>query len=132
MERISAIIGSARPTLESLRQALVADGHVRPHLHTMLQHDDPAWPQVDAWLDEVQPTVTQAVAAVIALIDPRVIVFGERLSADLAQRLVARIAFEPAPRRGVALPYPALLVGQVQAHATVLGPAMLPFKETLF
>ena len=73
-----------------------------------------------------------AVAAIIALIDPRVIVFGARLPADLAQRLIARVAFEPAPRRGVASPYPALLVGQVQAHATVLGAAMLPFKETLF
>ncbi|ENZ95151.1 xylose repressor-like protein [Xanthomonas fragariae LMG 25863] len=25
-----------------------------------------------------------------------------------------------------------MLVGQVQAHATVLGAATLPFKETLF
>ncbi|MCF8869735.1 ROK family protein [Xanthomonas campestris] len=130
--RISAITGSARPTLESLRQALVADGHALPDLHTMLQHYDPAWPQIEAWLDAVQPTVTLAVAAIIALIDPRVIVFGARLPADLAQRLIARVAFEPAPRRGVASPYPALLVGQVQAHATVLGAAMLPFKETLF
>ncbi|APO95851.1 ROK family protein [Xanthomonas vesicatoria] len=130
--RISAITGMARPTLESLRQALVADGHVLPDLHTMLQRYDPAWPQIEAWLDAVQPTVTLAVAAIIALIDPRVIVFGARLPEDLAQRLIARIAFESAPRRGVALPYPALLVGQVQAHATVLGAAMLPFKETLF
>ncbi|MBB6572011.1 ROK family protein [Xanthomonas arboricola] len=130
--RISAITGSARPTLETLRQALVADGHALPDLHTMLQHYDPAWPQIEAWLDAVQPTVTLAVAAIIALIDPRVIVFGARLPADLAQRLIARVAFEPAPRRGVASPYPALLVGQVQAHATVLGAAMLPFKETLF
>ncbi|CAD0301500.1 ROK family protein [Xanthomonas sp. WHRI 8391] len=130
--RISAITGMARPTLESLRQALVADGHALPDLHTMLQHYDPAWPQIEAWLDAVQPTVTLAVAAIIALIDPRVIVFGARLPADLAQRLIARIAFESAPRRGVASPYPALLVGQVQAHATVLGAAMLPFKETLF
>lgn len=130
--RISAITGMARPTLESLRQALVADGHVLPDLHTMLQHYDAAWPQIEAWLDAVQPTVTLAVAAIIALIDPRVIVFGARLPADLAQRLIARIAFESAPRRGVASPYPALLVGQVQAHATVLGAAMLPFKETLF
>ncbi|WVL65027.1 ROK family protein [Xanthomonas campestris pv. campestris] len=130
--RISAITGSARPTLESLRQALVADGHALPDLHTMLQHYDPAWPQIEAWLDAVQPTVTLAVAAIIALIDPRVIVFGARLPADLAQRLIARVAFEPAPRRGAASPYPALLVGQVQAHATVLGAAMLPFKETLF
>ncbi|MCC5090439.1 MULTISPECIES: ROK family protein [Xanthomonas] len=130
--RISAITGMARPTLESLRQALVADGHALPDLHTMLQHYDAAWPQIEAWLDAVQPTVTLAVAAIIALIDPRVIVFGARLPADLAQRLIARIAFESAPRRGVASPYPALLVGQVQAHATVLGAAMLPFKETLF
>ncbi|MDV2452953.1 ROK family protein [Xanthomonas hortorum] len=130
--RISAITGMARPTLESLRQALVADGHVLPDLHTMLQQYDAAWPQIEAWLDAVQPTVTLAVAAIIALIDPRVIVFGARLPADLAQRLIARIAFESAPRRGVASPYPALLVGQVQAHATVLGAAMLPFKETLF
>ncbi|CEJ45241.1 Xylose repressor-like protein [Xanthomonas citri pv. bilvae] len=130
--RISAITGMARPTLESLRQALVADGHALPDLHTMLQHYDAAWPQIDAWLDAVQPTVTLAVAAIIALIDPRVIVFGARLPTDLAQRLIARIAFEPAPRRGVALPYPTLQVGQVTAHATVLGAAMLPFKEALF
>ncbi|PWH21009.1 XylR family transcriptional regulator, partial [Xanthomonas euvesicatoria] len=113
-------------------QALAADGHALPDLHTMLQHYDAAWPQIDAWLDAVEPTVTLAVAAIIALIDPRVIVFGARLPTDLAQRLIARIAFEPAPRRGVALPYPTLQVGQVTAHATVLGAAMLPFKETLF
>ncbi|RJU09591.1 XylR family transcriptional regulator [Xanthomonas campestris] len=130
--RISAITGTARPTLENLRQALVADGHVLPDLHAMLQHYDPAWPQIDAWLDTVQATVTLAVAAVIALIDPPIIVFGARLPADLAQRLIARVRFESAPRRGVASPYPALLVGQVQANATVLGAAMLPFKETLF
>lgn len=130
--RISAITGMPRPTLESLRQALVADGHVLPDLHAMLQHYDAGWPQIDAWLDLVQPTVTLAVAAIIALIDPPTVVFGARLPADLAQRLIARIAFESAPRRGVASPYPSLLVGQVQAQATVLGAAMLPFKETLF
>lgn len=130
--RISAITGMARPTLESLRQALAADGYVLPDLHTMLQHYDAGWPQIDAWLDAVQPTVTLAVAAIIALIDPRVIVFGARLPTDLAHRLIARIAFEPAPRRGVALPCPALKVGQVTAYASVLGAAMLPFKETLF
>ncbi|MCW0448412.1 hypothetical protein NB706_001246 [Xanthomonas sacchari] len=130
--RISAITGMARPTLESLREALVADGHALPDLHAMLQQYDPAWPQIDAWLDAVQSTVTLAVAATIALIDPPVIVFGARLPADLARRLIARIAFESAPRRGIASPYPTLLVGEVQAHATVLGAAMLPFKETLF
>ncbi|WP_022970640.1 ROK family protein [Xanthomonas maliensis] len=130
--RISAITGTARPTLESLRQAMVADGHALPDLHAMLQHYDPRWPQIEPWLDTVQATVTLAVAAIIALADPPIIVFGARLPADLARRLIARITFESAPRRGIASPYPALLVGQVQSHATVMGAAMLPFKETLF
>ncbi len=132
MGRLFALTGMPRPTLESLRQQLVAEGHDLPDLHTMLDRYDPAWPQIDRWVWEVQRSVTVAVAASVALIDPRAIVFGARLPPDLAYRLIAGVEFERNPRRGTGSPNPVLLVGEVTQQASTIGAAALPFREHFF
>jgi len=132
MGRLFALAGMARPTLESLRGRLVAAGQALPDLHTMLDRYDPAWPQVEAWIDEVRQSITVAVAASVALIDPSAIVFGSRLPSDLARRLIAGVEFERSPRRGTGSPNPVLLVGEVTQHAATIGAAALPFKEHFF
>lgn len=132
MGRLFALTGMPRPTLESLRERLIAAKHELPDLHTMLDRYDPTWSQVDAWLAEVRQSITVAVAAAVALTDPSAIVFGSRLPTDLARRLIAEVEFERRPRRGTSSPNPALLVGQVAQHASTVGAAALPFKEHFF
>jgi predicted NBD/HSP70 family sugar kinase len=130
--RIFALTGLTRPTLESLRARLVASGHELPDIHTMLDRYDARWPEIEDWIGEVRQSLSVAVAATIALLDPRALVFGSRLPADLAQRLIAEVAFEKRPRRGLPSPNPVLLVGQVVEHAALAGAGMLPFKEHFF
>lgn len=132
MGRLFALTNMTRPTLESLRQRLVAAGHDLPDLNSMLDQYDPAWPQIDGWIDEVQQSITVAVAAVVALIDPHAIVFGSRLPHDMAQRLIARVEFERRPRRGTGSPNPALVVGRIAQQAAMLGAAATPLKEHFF
>lgn len=132
MGRLFALTGMARPTLESLRERLIAAGHELPDLHTMLARYEPDWREVDAWIDEVRQSITVAVAAAVALIDPRAIVFGSRLPEDLARRLMACVEFERRPRRGIGSPNPVLAVAEVTQHASVIGAAAMPFKEHFF
>ena len=131
--RLFALTGMPRLTLESLRERLGAAGHDLPDLHTLLDCYDPTWPQIDEWLAEVRQSITLAVAATVALIDPSAIVFGSRLPSDLARRLIAGVEIERRrPRRGTSSPNPALVVGQVGQHASTIGAAALPFKEHFF
>ncbi len=130
--RIFALTGMARPTLETLHRSLVAAGHDLPDLNSMIARYDPAWPQIDHWLDSVRSSVSVTVAAIVALLDPEVIVWGARLPRDLAQRLIACVEFEQAPRRGTPAPNPVLMVAQTPANAAVVGAATLPFKEHFF
>lgn len=132
MGRLFALTGMPRPTLEGLRERLVTAGHDLPDLHSMLERYDPDWPQIDAWVDEVRRSITVAIAATVALIDPSAIVFGSRLPADLATRLMAGVEFERQPRRGVASANPSLVVGEVTRHAAVTGAAAMPLKEHFF
>jgi predicted NBD/HSP70 family sugar kinase len=132
MGRLFALSGMTRPTMELLRKRLVASGRELPDLHTMLDRYEPGWRQIDTWIEEVRGSITVAVAAVIALFDPRAVVFGARLPADLARRLIASVEFERRPRRGTGSPTPMLLTGQVEKHAAMIGAAALPFKEHFF
>ncbi|HEX6705276.1 MAG TPA: ROK family protein [Albitalea sp.] len=132
MGRLFALAGMTRPTLESLRRRLVASGRELPDLHTMLDRYEPAWRQIDTWIEEVRESVTVAVAAAVALFDPRAVVFGSRLPPDLARRLIAKVRFEQRPRRGIGSPNPTLVVGQIEKHAAMIGAAAMPFKEHFF
>jgi predicted NBD/HSP70 family sugar kinase len=130
--RLFAMVPLQRPTLESLREGLVASGHALPDLHTMLAAYDPAWPEIDDWLAGVREGLTLVVSAITAIFDPELIVLGDRLPSDLAQRLAATVRFEENPRRAMAAPNPGLVRGEVQSNAAGLGAAMLPFKEHFF
>lgn len=130
--RLFAMTGLPRPTLEDLRQRLVAAGMELPDLKTLLQSYDPVWPQIDDWISDVGRSLTVAVAAAMALIDPRAIVFGSRLPTDLAKRLINAVEFDDKPRRGASSPQPALLVHQVSRHAATIGAAAMPLKAHYF
>jgi predicted NBD/HSP70 family sugar kinase len=130
--RLFAMTALKRPTLEGLRERLLAAGHALPDLHTMLEAYDPTWPEIDAWIDSVREGLTLVVAAITALFDPALIVLGARLPSDLATRLAATVRFEAAPRRGMSTPNPAVVCSDVPANATGMGAAFLPLKEHFF
>lgn len=130
--RLLSMTGLPRPSIEDLRLRLVAAGHDLPNLGSLLQRYDPSWPQIEAWIADVAGSITVAIAAAIAMIDPRAIVFGARLPIDLAQRLIATVKFEQHPRRGVSSPLPALLTHSVLRHASTMGAAALPLKAHYF
>lgn len=130
--RLFAMTGLPRPTLEDLRLRLVAAGMDVPDLRTLLERYDPTWRQIDEWIDAVGRSITVAVAATVALFDPRAIVFGSRLPTDLARRLIHTVEFEDRPRRGIGSPRPALLVHEVARNAATIGAAALPFKAHFF
>ena len=130
--RLLAMAGLPRPSIEDLRSRLVAAGHDLPNLGSLLQRYDPSWPQIEEWIADVAGSITLAIAAAIALIDPRAIVFGARLPIDLAQRLIATVKFEQHPRRGVSSPLPALLTHSVLRQASTMGAAALPLKAHYF
>jgi predicted NBD/HSP70 family sugar kinase len=130
--RLFAFIDFERPKLEGLRERLAAAGYDVPDLHSMLASYDPAWPQIEAWIEGVRRGLTISVAAITALFDPAVIVLGERLPHDLGQRLLDSVEFEVQPRRGLGAPNPRLMLSNVGANAAGIGAATLPFKEHFF
>lgn len=130
--RLLALAKMERPSLESLRHRLVAAGHDLPDLHTMLQRYDARWPEIPRWIDDVSPGLSLVVAAIVAITDPALIVFGARLPADLGTRLIASVRQETQPRRGVSLPGPRVELSELPEHAAVIGAAILPFKEHFF
>jgi predicted NBD/HSP70 family sugar kinase len=130
--RLYALAGMPRLTLEELRLSLVAAGHDLPDLQSMLSHYDPQWPEIDTWIASVSKGLTITVAAIVALLDPQLIVFGARLPKDLAERLIASVEFEQAPRRGTPAPNPLLVAAKSTQDCAVLGAANLPLKEHFF
>jgi predicted NBD/HSP70 family sugar kinase len=130
--RLLALAGRERPTLESLRVGLVAAGHELPDIHAMLERYDPAWPEVSRWIEDVAPGLSLVVAALVAIADPAMIVFGARLPADVGRRLIASVQQEARPRRGISLPGPRLELSDLPEHVAVIGAATLPFKEHFF
>ncbi|MFY8018040.1 MAG: ROK family protein [Inhella sp.] len=130
--RLLAMTGLPRPSLEDLRQRLVSAGLAIPDLGSLLRRYEPSWPQIDEWIQDVRGSITVAIAAATAMLDPRAIVFGSRLPVDLAQRLSAAVEFEQHPRRGLSSPLPELLVHSNLQHAATIGAAALPFKAHYF
>ncbi|KQW29995.1 XylR family transcriptional regulator [Acidovorax sp. Root402] len=130
--RLFAIAGLPRVSLETLRHALRSTGLDLPNLRSMLDSYDPSWPEIDSWLESVAPSLTIAVAAIIALADPEFIIFGARLPRDLADRLIARVEFEKLPRRSTPAPNPVLLPSETNVNSVVIGAASIAFKRHFF
>jgi len=80
----------------------------------------------------VAGSITVAIAAGIAMFDPRAIVCGARLPIDLTHRLISTVKFEQHPRGGVSSPLPALLTHSVLRLGSTMGAAALPLKAHYF
>lgn len=125
-------LGLERATLELLRQLLAEDGVVLADVRALLAAYDPAWPAIERWVARGAPGLSLIVSAITASCDPQAIVFGGRLPADLARRLIAAIRIDNQPRRGQARPLPRLLPAEAPADACAIGAASLPLKARYF
>lgn len=121
-----------RPTLELLRDMMGREGQSFPDIYRMIADFDPDAPGVAAWSDLAVPRLSAVVSAIAAVLDPEAIVFGGRIPRVLAQRLIGRIDFYNVPRRGVAKPFPKLLVTEVEGDAAAIGAAAIPLKARFF
>ncbi|MCE4372298.1 ROK family transcriptional regulator [Xanthomonas hortorum] len=121
-----------RATLELLRELLADDGVVFADVRSVLAAYDPAWPAIERWIARSAPGVSLIVSAITAVCDPEAIVFGGRLPADLAQRLIAAVQIDNQPRRGQGRPMPLLLPAEAPADACAIGAATLPLKARYF
>lgn len=120
------------PTLELLREMLLEDGVVYADIGAMLAAFNPHWPACDRWVADAKPALSLVVSAAVALLDPDAIVFGGRLPRVLAERLIANLTIDNAPRRGRKRPEPRLVPAEAASDATAIGAAALPFKEHFF
>lgn len=121
-----------RATLELLRELLAEDGVELPDIRALLAAYDPRWPAIERWLARSAPGVSLIVSAITAVCDPEAIVFGGRLPADLAHRLIAAVRIDNQPRRGQARPIPLLLPAEAPADACAIGAATLPLQARYF
>ncbi|MCC5072255.1 ROK family transcriptional regulator [Xanthomonas campestris] len=121
-----------RATLELLRELLAEDGVELPDIRALLAAYDPRWPAIERWLARSAPGVSLIVSAITAVCDPEAIVFGGRLPADLARRLIAAVRIDNQPRRGQARPMPLLLPADAPADACAIGAATLPLQARYF
>lgn len=122
----------SRPTLEALRRRLALDGPAFATVGEMLAAFDPAWPAIDDWIEEGRETLLTMLAAIAAVIDPPAVVFGGRLPAALAARLIATVEPAFAAEFGRSASLPALLPAQAPGDAALHGAAMLPLYRTFF
>lgn len=121
-----------RPALEPLRLALVVDGLNLPDIHALVTRFDPAWPAVDAWIEEVLPSLTLVVSAICAVLDPPAIVFGGRIPPALARLLIDRMSLSIPTRRGHGRPLPELLLAEAPQDAIAIGAASQVLKSAFF
>ncbi|PPT99215.1 ROK family transcriptional regulator [Xanthomonas arboricola] len=121
-----------RATLELLRELLAEDGVSFADVRSLLAAYDPAWPAIERWIARSAPGVSLIVSAITSVCDPEAIVFGGRLPADLARRLIAAVQIDNLPRRGQARPLPLLLPAEAPADACAIGAATLPLKARYF
>ncbi len=132
----SAILGperhERRPTLESLRLALVQAGIQLNDIAELSAHFDPEWPGINGWIERVSEPLSDIVSAISGVIDTGAIVLGGQIPKPLAAMLVSRTQFYNRSRRGEMRPTPALLVSQLQGNATAIGAASMPLKYGFF
>lgn len=121
-----------RPTLETLRRAIVAAGVPIADIGDLEQRFDPAWPGVEDWIERVREPLCDIISAISGVLDTGAIVFGGQIPKPLAQMLAARVEFYNRARRGEMRPTPQLLVSPLKGSAAALGAASMPLKYGFF
>lgn len=120
------------PTMEALRQCLSRAGVSFDRLSDMLAQFDPDWPGVDGWIAESREALSTIASAIAAVVDPKAIVFGGRVPAALAEKIIPAIEIYDYARRAEQRPMPRLLASGVGGDAAAIGAAMLPYREHFF
>lgn len=121
-----------RPALQLLMESLNQNGLDLPTISVMRDRFDPAWPGVEAWINEVTPAYQRLINAIWAVYDPQAIVFGGEVPAGLARLLIGRTRLFGKPRYGVTRPHPDLVVSEIGAPAAAMGAAVRPFGSTFY
>jgi predicted NBD/HSP70 family sugar kinase len=121
-----------RPTMESLRRAIVAAGVEVADIGDLAQRFDPSWPGVETWIERVREPLCDIISAISGVLDTGAIVFGGQIPKALAHTLATRVEFYNRARRGEYRPTPRLLVSPLEGNATAIGAASMPLKYGFF
>ncbi|OYU74099.1 MAG: transcriptional regulator, partial [Alphaproteobacteria bacterium PA3] len=87
----------------------------------MLADFDPEWPGVDEWVTRSRDQFSLIASAIAALLDPEAIVFGGRLPASLAAKLLPAIELFDDARREMPRPLPRIIVSRTSYDACAIG-----------
>ncbi len=122
------------PTLERLRERLVAAGVSCASVTELVSRYDDDWPAIAGWIADAMPSLQALVRIIGAAIDVDAIVLGGRLPPALAARLVAashvpQTTIDQAARRGRGAPAPVVVAAEISSQASVIGAATLAMPE---
>jgi predicted NBD/HSP70 family sugar kinase len=90
------------------------------------------WDGIDAWLDEVSPTMSLIASATAAVLDTQAIVLGGLIPPALAKRLIQRIEFYDIRRGGVERERANVILARCCDDPAATGAALLPFLAKFF
>lgn len=130
------LAGRVTPSLITLRDCLADHGVATAGIADMVARFDPAWPGVEAWLQQHQPSFSYLFGALRYMLDCEAIILGGRLPRVLARRIVDAVDWPEAllpARRDRRAPATKLDVARLEPDlAGPLGAAALVFHRTLF
>ena len=115
-----------------LEQALHAAGHDPLLIHQEAIMDPVYAAQTGPWLERASQALAMTVASAAALLDLNAVVMDGSLGAPLMGALMQHTQDALANYRFDGMHQPALLTGQVGAHARALGGALLPLHSQFF
>lgn len=121
-----------RPALSGLLEELHAAGLEVGDVSGLCARYDPDWPVIDRWIARVTPALTQMVRGLTGIVDPELVVFGGEAPRDLRARLIVAADLRRVDHLGCPVPGPRLVLGEIDAHPSVLGAALLPISRRLF
>ncbi|WBU60841.1 ROK family protein [Paracoccus albus] len=121
-----------RPALQILLKELHKDGIAVESIAQLRADYDPNWPAVDRWVALVAPQLNIALRAIIALLDPAVVIFGGEAPVDLRERLIRAAVLKADDGRGREIPLPELVLGHNDDDPSLIGASLLPILTRLF
>lgn len=121
-----------RPALQILLKELRKDGIEIESIAQLRASYDPDWPTIDRWVSLVAPQLNIALRAIVALLDPSIVIFGGEAPADLRQRLIRAADLEVDDGRGREIPLPDLVLGRNDSDPSLIGASLLPILTRLF